>query len=145
MLLLKRFKLFLLSFFFYNLMQKELSMKKFITILTLLIGFTAFSQDPFLQKDSDNYEIRADALTETYNAELALTSKQELLFKKKIEEFLPRYDDIRESHEGREKLNRILSLGEEESAEMRNILTKPQFQLYVKLKERIQPLGEVDK
>jgi len=126
-------------------MQKELSMKKFITILTLLIGFTAFSQDPFLQKDSDNYEIRADALTETYNAELALTSKQELLFKKKIEEFLPRYDAIRESHEGREKLNRILSLGEEESAEMRNILTKPQFELYVKLKERIQPLGEVDK
>ncbi len=120
-------------------------MKKLIVLITLLIGVTAFSQDPFLQKDSDNYEMRADALTETYNAELALSSKQELLFKKKVEEFLPRYDAIRKNHEGRDKLNRIQSLGEEESAEMRNILTQPQFDLYVKMKAKIQPIGKVDK
>lgn len=120
-------------------------MKNLIIVLTVLISTTAFSQDPFLQKDTDDYELRADALTETYNAELALTSKQELLFKKKVEQFLPRYDKIRERYEGREKLNRLLSLGEEESAEMRDILTQPQFNLYVKLKEKIQPLGVVDK
>ncbi|WP_133240859.1 hypothetical protein [Marixanthomonas spongiae] len=119
-------------------------MKKLILLLTLFIGFAAQAQDPFLQKDADDYEIRADALTETYNAELALTSKQELLFKKKIEEFLPRYDKIRQNLEGREKLNSLLSLGEEESAEMRDILTQPQFDLYVRLKEKIQPLGRVD-
>jgi len=119
-------------------------MKKLLIFVTLLIGVTAFSQDPYLQKDYDNYEIRADALTETYNAELALRSKQELLFKKKIEEFLPRYDAIRKNHEGRDKLNRILSLSKEESAEMRNILTQPQFDLYVTLKEKIQPLGKVN-
>ncbi|HBY68856.1 MAG TPA: hypothetical protein DEG69_14590 [Flavobacteriaceae bacterium] len=120
-------------------------MKKLIVFITLFIGFTAFSQDPFLQKDTDNYEMRADALTETYNAELALSSKQELLFKKKIEEFLPRYDAIRKNYEGRDKLNRILSLGEEESAEMRDILTQPQFDLYVKMKEKVQPIGKVEK
>ncbi len=119
-------------------------MKKFLILITLFIGFTAFSQDPYLQKDTDNYEIRADALTETYNAELSLTSKQELLFKKKVEEFLPRYDAIRKKPEGRDKLNRILSLGQEESAEMRNILTQPQFNLYVKMKEKVQPIGKVE-
>ena len=118
-------------------------MKKLIVFITLFIGFTAFSQDPFLQKDSDDYELRADALTETYNAELALTSKQELLFKKKVEEFLPRYDQIRQQYEGRNKLNKLLSLGEEESAEMRNILSQAQFELYVRMKEKVQPLGNV--
>ncbi|UAB80644.1 hypothetical protein INR76_11030 [Marixanthomonas sp. SCSIO 43207] len=118
-------------------------MKHIVILLALFIGSTAVAQDPFLQKDSDDYELRADALTETYNAELALTSKQELLFKKKVEEFLPRYDQIRQQYEGRNKLNKLLSLGEEESAEMRNILSQVQFELYVRMKEKVQPLGNV--
>ncbi|MAN58332.1 MAG: hypothetical protein CMC08_00675 [Flavobacteriaceae bacterium] len=119
-------------------------MKLIATFIFALISVHAFSQDPFLQKDYDNYEGRADAITETYNSELALSSKQELLFKKKVAEFLPRYDKIREAYEGRDMLNKIHSLGEEESAEMRDILTQPQFRLYVRMKEKVQPLARVE-
>ncbi len=119
-------------------------MKPIVTLIFALVSFHLFAQDPFLQKDYDSYEGRADAITEVYNSELALSSKQELLFKNKVAEFLPRYDKIREAYEGREMLNRLQSLGEEESAEMHDILTQPQFRLYVRMKEKVQPLARVE-
>ncbi|MCT8340277.1 hypothetical protein MG296_09450 [Flavobacteriaceae bacterium TK19130] len=119
-------------------------MKRILTLFAILLTTTLFAQDPYLQKDYDTVEGRADAITETYNKELALSSKQELLFKQKVEEFLPRYDAIRENYSGTDKLDRLLSLGEEESGEMRDILTQPQFRMYVQMKEKIQPLGKVE-
>jgi hypothetical protein len=124
--------------------EKKNNMKPIVTLIFALVSFHLFAQDPFLQKDYDSYEGRADAITEVYNSELALSSKQELLFKNKVAEFLPRYDKIREAYEGREMLNRLQSLGEEESAEMHDILTQPQFRLYVRMKEKVQPLARVE-
>ncbi len=120
-------------------------MKKILTILMLFIATAAFSQDPWWQKDSDTFEAQADKLTEQYSAELALRSKQEILFQKKIEEFLIRYDQIEQNYTGKEKLDMLYGMRKNETAEMRDILTNPQFQLYVELKQKLQPLATVEK
>ncbi|WP_152558119.1 hypothetical protein [Altibacter lentus] len=118
-------------------------MKKILLVLTLLFSVSALSQDAFLQKDNDQLEVEADKITEAYNAQLALSSKQELLFKNKIEEFLIRRQKIEKAYTGKEKLDQLVILQQNETAEMGDILTGPQLDLYKKLKPTLQPVSEV--
>ncbi|MAP54963.1 hypothetical protein [Altibacter sp.] len=118
-------------------------MKKILLVVTLLFSVSAFSQDPFLQKDSDQLEAEADKITEAYNAQLALSSKQELLFKNKVEEFLIRRQKIEMQYNGKEKLDQLVILQQNETAEMGDILTRPQLDRYKKLKPTLQPVAQV--
>lgn len=119
-------------------------MKRLITLALLLFSMATFAQDALLQKNNGILEKEADKVTQKYNAELSLTSKQQALFKKKIEEFLIRRKNIETNNNGREKLDLLYSLQKNETAEMGDILTQPQLRLYKNIKKEIQPLDTVE-
>ncbi|NND87764.1 MAG: hypothetical protein HKM28_00795 [Flavobacteriaceae bacterium] len=119
-------------------------MKTIVSILILFFTLTVAAQDPMLQNNDEQLELRADSITERYVSELALGSKQELLFKKKVEEFLIRAEEIKSRFEGKEKLDMLYALSIQETREMGDILTRPQLDLYKKLKPTLQPLAKVN-
>ncbi len=118
-------------------------MKKLITVLTLLLTFSVTAQDEYVQNDTNTFEAEAKKITSTYNKQLALTSKQVLLFQKKVQEFLIRKADIERKYNGKEKLDLIYGLQQNETAEMGDILTQPQMELYKQMKPTVQPLDRI--
>ena len=119
-------------------------MKKLIFILSLFIGFTAFSQDPVFQKSNATAKEEAIKITNSYDLRLSLTEKQELLFQQKVEEFLIRKSKIEKEFSGKEKLDLLYQMQQEETAEMSDIITRPQMVVYKKIKPSIQPLDTVE-
>ncbi len=120
-------------------------MKKIFLLTFLLMGISTFAQDVFLQESNAQAKKEAEAITDKYIPELALTGKQQLLFQQKVEEFLIRRYEIERRYSGKEKLDLLYSLQEEETAEMNDILTRPQLKLYTEIKPEIQPLEVVQK
>lgn len=120
-------------------------MKKSLLILFLITSISAFSQDTFLQNSNSAAEEEAIKITNLYIPELALTGKQQLLFQKKVEEFLIRRYKIEAQFEGKEKLDMLYKLQQEETREMNNIITRPQLEVYKQVKPKIQPLETVKK
>ena len=119
-------------------------MKTFISVFLLMfISVSAFSQDPFLQKSNADAEKKAIELTNQYNLELALTGKQKLLFQQKVEEFLIRRQKAEKNLSGKNKLDFLYQLKEQETAEMGDILTRPQLEVYKQVRPDIQPLEVV--
>ncbi|WP_370476115.1 hypothetical protein [Tamlana flava] len=115
-------------------------MKVTTIMIAMFLAFQLQAQDPFLQKNDRTIEQFAQKITKTYNKQLALNGEQPLLFQKKVEEFLIREKKIRTNFKGTEMLNLIYKLRITETGEMANILTRPQFNLYKKIKPEIQPL-----
>jgi hypothetical protein len=120
-------------------------MKKLTTLIMLLLSLSAFSQDPFFQKSNEQAEKEALEITNSYDLELSLTEKQELLFQRKVEEFLIRRYKIEAEISGKEKLDLLYGLQKQETAEMNDILTRPQMEVYKQVKPTIQPLETVAK
>lgn len=119
-------------------------MKTLLSIFFITFSILGFSQDPIIQNNSESLEAVAASITDNYNDKLALDAKQFVLFKKKVEEFLIREEKIHNTYKGEEKLNMLYKLRKAETLEMRNILTKPQFNLYKRLKTQIQPLAVIE-
>ncbi|MHA7843000.1 MAG: hypothetical protein ACX93I_06745 [Winogradskyella sp.] len=119
-------------------------MRTLITICFISLSIIGFSQDPVMQKNNESLETIATSITDKYDDKLALDAKQFMLFQKKVEEFLIREEKIHTNYKGEEKLDRLYKLRKAESLEIRNILTKPQFTLYKRMKPQIQPLAVVD-
>ncbi|MAP81166.1 MAG: hypothetical protein CL526_08765 [Aequorivita sp.] len=118
-------------------------MKKLFTIIVLFIGVTTYSQDPLLQNSNAKVEMEAKELTNQYTAKLSLTGEQQLLFEQKVAEFLISRNKIEAKYSGKEKLNKLYKLQKEETAEMNDILTRPQLEVYKRVKLKFQPLDEV--
>ncbi len=118
-------------------------MKKLLFISIILLSFSAFSQDPFLQKPNPEAKKEAVKITNKYIPELALIGEQQLLFQQKVEEFLIRRNKIESKFEGKEKLNLLYQLQQDETDDMQDILTKPQLEVYKQIKPTIQPLDIV--
>lgn len=118
-------------------------MRTLITICFISLSIIGFSQDPVMQKNNESLETIATSITDKYDDKLALDAKQFMLFQKKVEEFLIREENIHANYKGEEKLDRLYKLRKAESLEIRNILTKPQFTLYKRMKPQIQPLAVV--
>ncbi len=115
-------------------------MKRISILLFLFISLSAFSQDPYLQKPNDQAEEQAAEITENYDLQLSLTGKQKLLFQQKVAEFLIRRNKIEATLSGKEKLDALYSLQQEETAEMNDVITQPQMAVYRRVKPKIQPL-----
>ena len=120
-------------------------MKKVFSIIIILISFSAFSQDPFLQDSNPQAKEMAKEITDKYISELGLTGKQILLFEQKVEEFQVKRLKVDATLSGKEKLDMFYLLQKEETAEMNDILTRPQLEVYKKVKGEIQPLDTVSK
>lgn len=119
-------------------------MKSILILLSLLFAYQLSGQDPLLQETDSALEGAATKITQEYNDQLALDAKQYILFEQKVEEFLIREETIQENFKGEDKLDKLYKLRKAESLEMRNILTKPQFDLYKRIKQQIQPLAKVN-
>ena len=120
-------------------------MKKILILLISLVTTIGFAQDPMLQKNNEKLDDKATKITQEYNDQLALDTKQFMLFQKKVEEFLIRRQKIESEYKGKEKLDMLYALQELETREMNDILTRPQLNLYKKIKPKIQPLAKVKK
>ena len=119
-------------------------MKLLPLLLTLFLGINVFAQDPMLQKNNQALDEQAKELTQTYSKELALNGEQIGMFENKVEEFLIRSEKIKKEFQGRKMFEMLYTLQARETAEMDNILTRPQLELYKQIKPRIQPLEELD-
>jgi hypothetical protein len=72
---------------------------------------------------------------------LSLTEKQELLFKNKQAEFIYANEAVLNSERSNKEINNILlALYQEQANEMKEILTQPQFDIYVKYRSKFDPL-----
>jgi hypothetical protein len=119
-------------------------MRLVVLLITLLFTYNLSAQDPLLQKDNEALEAVAIKITKTYDDQLGLDSKQYVLFEKKVEEYLIREETIHNNFKGEEKLDKLYKLRKAESMEMRNVLTQPQYDLYLRIKPQIQPLAKID-
>ncbi len=122
-------------------------MKKLLTILILCtITRPVFSQDvSSLYENHNAAEAQAEALAEVYDIELGLRAAQKLLFMKKVEEYLILSKDVKENYKGKEMLDQLAMLEIKETADMSDILTRIQWQVYKKVRPNIQPLAIVEK
>jgi len=120
---------------------KFLKLNSFI-IVVLFVCQPILCQDTYFQDESEDIETLSRILTEKYQPELVMSSDQTLLFEKKISEFLIREKEIktRQSLSVRQKMRLLKRLSRQETAEMGNILTRPQLRRYKKVKRRIQPV-----
>ncbi|WGD34514.1 hypothetical protein [Olleya sp. YS] len=119
-------------------------MKKILFILALLTTSLSFAQDTYTQKNTEVFDKEAQQITNAYNKQLALDANQFLLFEQKVEEFLITRQTIESNFKGKEKLVRLFNMQQKETAEMGDILTRPQLELYKQIKSDIQPLDKVD-
>jgi hypothetical protein len=102
------------------------------------------AQDPYLQKDDELAEAQATTLMKMYQDDLGMTVDQALQFRAKATEFMIRHNEIqKERLPASEKLKLLRELSRQETAEMANILTQPQYRLYRKLKKSYQPIAVV--
>lgn len=121
-------------------------MKTILYAVVLLFSVSqAYAQDPLLQRNNETLDKVATAITKSYDEQLALDGKQFILFQKKVEEFLIREEKIHNQYSGKKKLDFINELRKAETLEMRNVLTSIQYDLYKKIKPKIQPLATVKK
>ena len=118
-------------------------MKKLLLAIIMLVSYSGISQDTHLQMGSETLQEKAKTITDKYVNELGLRAKQELLFRKKVEEFLIREEEIKKTSEGEDMLNKMVALRQNEAAEMGDILTAIQLEEYKKIRPRIQPLARV--
>jgi len=102
------------------------------------------AQDTYFQDSTLRIQEKAQKVTDQYNDELALTAKQDLLFQKKVEEFLIRRNKIETTLVGKEQLDALYKMQVQETKEMGDILTRPQMDLYKKIKSTIQPIKVVN-
>lgn len=97
----------------------------------------AVSQTMTQPEASKALEQAAKEQVEYWENELSLTAKQSLLMEDKIIEFVFKKDEVIQSDlEAKEKSRRLIELKELENRDMRDILTKPQFDRYLMLQEQ---------
>ncbi|WP_378175437.1 hypothetical protein [Aquimarina sp. SS2-1] len=120
-------------------------MKHIVNMLIFFLSTIAFAQNPMTQNMEDpQLEKQAKELAQKYDDQLGLTEKQILLFENKIEEHLINSKKIRNSNlETKEKIAQLKINYAQESRDMGDILTKPQLDLYKKIKPKLQPINPV--
>lgn len=116
-------------------------MKYVFSILILLfVSIKAYAQDKSDQISPQLIEANASDITSKYNSKLFLSGVQLPLFKKKVEEFLLKAEDIKRQLTGKEKLDALYLLQTEEAKYMQDILTQTQYRQYLRLRSEIQSL-----
>jgi len=118
-------------------------MKKVLILLFLFISFSAFSQDTYFQNGNETLQEKAKVITDKYVNVLGLRAEQELLFRKKVEEYLVREEKIKKTTTGEAMLHKMVALRQNEAAEMGDILTRIQLEKYKEVRPDIQPLARV--
>lgn len=119
-------------------------MKYTFTFILLITTTFAFAQFPKTTATSDRVEALANNLTDAYNKEIVLTGIQVPLFKSVVEKYIIKSEEVIEKMDGRAELDALVQLQAQETLEMNDILTQPQYRIYKKVKYDLQPLKMVD-
>jgi hypothetical protein len=120
-------------------------MKYFLQLITVAISLfvtsNAFAQGYTANKATPAQEKKANDIVLQFDDILSLTEKQELLFKNKQAEFIYANEAVLNSERSNKEINNILlALYQEQANEMKEILTQPQFDIYVKYRSKFDPL-----
>lgn len=119
-------------------MKNLLSRLLFIAIFFMTT--TTFAQYT-VNKATEKQEKKAEQIVQKFDDVLSLTEKQILLFKNKQAEFIYANESVLNSDRAKKEINGILSaLYQEQANEMKEILTQPQFDLYVEYRSVYDPL-----
>lgn len=121
-----------------------------VLIIFLLVFFTTavgYSQTMIQREPSEELKEVAKETTEMWTRELVLSPKQAELMEDKIIEFAMKKDRVIQSKMREEvKTESLKALQIEEHQEIRDILTKPQFEKYLAITEnRIKDLQNPQK
>lgn len=116
--------------------------KTYKLILLISIAFLTsaitYSQTRTQPEASQALEEAAREQVKYWENELSLTAKQFSLMEDKIIEFVFKKDKVIQSSLGKEeKSRRLVQLQELQNRDMRDILTKPQFDRYIMLQEQM--------
>lgn len=120
-------------------------MKKIAILIFISLTTFAYGKDQYFQNSSVPIEQQAREITNEYNKYLYMNGEQPLLFEKKIAEFLISKNKIKDRYNGKEMLDKLFILSQEETREMGDILTRVQLEKYEEIKMKIQPLTVVEK
>ncbi|MFO8147472.1 MAG: hypothetical protein R6U03_08800 [Gillisia sp.] len=111
-----------------------------ISVLTLICFSTSTGYAQHIPQGEPSLEIR-EMSRETaamWTRELGLTEKQEILMEKELIAYAMKKEELLQSKMQEEaKAIRLLALQQEENGAMRNILTKPQYERYVVLQQKL--------
>lgn len=111
--------------------------KNLFVLIFFLATSGVYSQDYLQEEPSRELELAAAETAEMWQKELAMTTKQTALMKKNIIEFaLHREELLQINLPEEEKTRRLVALEILEDKDLRDILTKPQFEKYLFLKEQ---------
>lgn len=117
------------------------------TICTLVIMFfttLSFAQYPDTIYSNKETRKMAQELTSAYDAQLGLTGRQLPIFQDKIEDYLELSQKAKDKYDGRAELDALTQLAVEESLEMKDILTRIQYNVYKRIRQDIQPVKVVE-
>lgn len=118
-------------------------MKKLSTLIILLFSCITFAQYPDTTPGSQEIREQAKELTTKYDQQLGLDGAQLPIFEDKVEDYLVLSLKIKNDLNGREQLDALTQLMVKETLEMQDILTRPQFIVYKKIRQDIQPIKTV--
>lgn len=106
--------------------------------LAIFTSVTAVSQTMTQPEPSEELEEAAREMTERWEEELSLSAKQMSLMEDKFIEFAMKRDRVLQSKMREDlKTQHLIELKELENQDMRDILTKPQFDRYLQLQESV--------
>ena len=106
--------------------------------IAFLTSTATFSQSVTQPEASAELTEAARELTEMWEEELSLTAKQMAIMEDKFIEFQFKKNKILQSKmREKAKSRQLLKLEELENRDMRDILTQPQYDRYIMLKERM--------
>lgn len=119
--------------------MKTTKLRPFFILLIFIffLPLSSISQNMLQGDVSQQREAEAKRLVEQLDLELELRAKQEMLMQKKFVEFALKRDEILKLNlPPREELEQLALLKLEETKDMHDILTKPQYDRYVFLMQR---------
>lgn len=119
-------------------------MKSVSILITVLFTSLAFAQYPDTTPGSAEIREQAKEITIEYNKQLALDGDQLPIFQDKVEDYLVFSYRVKRDLEGREELDALTELMVKETLEMQDILTRPQYIVYKKIRQDIQPIKIVE-
>jgi hypothetical protein len=108
----------------------------FFTIFTLFTGSVAFSQSLTQPEPSRELEREVRSEVAIWEDELSLRAKQAALMERKFIEFALKREEVYKSDLPQEaKIKQLVALKLQETRDMRDILTGPQYERYLQLLE----------
>ena len=115
-------------------------MRVLFTFLFIAITTTAFAQYPDITYESKSIRAKAKKITQAYDKQLGLDGKQYPIFLDKIEDYLVLANKAKENLKGKEELDALTKLMANQALDMQELLTRPQYNLYKRIWQDIQPI-----